>query len=164
MKREAPYLILIFFLFLSDQVTKMIISREIIQGTVLSVVPGFFNLTHIQNKGAIFGFFSQSPSLWVRGLLTLASLAALSLVVYYFIKVPPSQKLFKISLSLIMAGALGNFWDRLFRGYVVDFLDFYVGKWHWPSFNVADSCVTVGAFMIVYLFFFRREQQCILSS
>ncbi|MBS3818452.1 signal peptidase II [bacterium] len=164
MKRDASYLILIGFLFLLDQITKMIVAHQIIRSTTIPLIPGFFNLTHIQNKGAIFGIFSQSPSLWLRGLLTLASLGALILVVYYFIKVPPSLKFFKISLSLIMAGALGNFFDRVFRGYVIDFLDFYVGRWHWPSFNVADSCVTVGAVLMVYLVFFRREEKCILSS
>jgi signal peptidase II len=97
-------------------------------------------------------------------LLTLTSLAALALVVYYFFKTPPDEKLMKISLSFILGGALGNLADRIFRGYVVDFMDFYVKKWHWPSFNVADSCITIGAILLIFLFFFKRRPKCTLSS
>jgi signal peptidase II len=94
----------------------------------------------------------------------LATLVALALVVYYFFKTPPAEKPAKISLSLILAGALGNLIDRVFRGYVIDFLDLYVKKWHWPSFNVADSCVTIGAFLLVFIVFFKRRRICTPSS
>jgi signal peptidase II len=120
------------------------------------LIPGFFNITVIHNKGAIFGFFSQTGNQLVYVLLTLASFAALGLVVYYFFKTPPAEKLMKISLSLVLAGALGNLIDRIFRGYVIDFLDFYVEKWHWPFFNVADSCITIGACLLILVFFRRK--------
>jgi signal peptidase II len=94
----------------------------------------------------------------------LATLVALALVVYYFFMIPTAEKLTKISLSLILAGALGNLIDRVFRGYVIDFLDLYVKKWHWPSFNVADSCVTIGAFLLVFIVFFKRRRICTPSS
>ena len=158
--RRPFYFFVILFILVVDQLTKAIVVQKISLFTSNEVIPGFFNITFIQNRGAIFGFFSQSGSRLVFLLLTLTSLAALGLVVYYFFKTPPDEKLMKISLSLILGGALGNLGDRIFRGYVVDFIDFYVKKWHWPSFNVADSCITIGAILLIFLFFFKRRPKC----
>ncbi len=158
------YLLFVFFILAVDQLTKAVVTQKINLYGSNEIIPGFFNMTYIQNRGAIFGFFSQSGSQLVYILLTLTSLAALALVVYYFFKTPPDEKLMKISLSFILGGALGNLADRIFRGYVVDFMDFYVKKWHWPSFNVADSCITIGAILLIFLFFFKRRPKCTLSS
>lgn len=149
MRWKHFYFFLILFIILADQSTKIIVSKTIAPHTNKVVIPGFFNLSHIPNRGAIFGFFSQSgkPSVYV--LLTVASLLALVLVVFYFFKTPSSEKTMKISLSLILGGALGNLIDRVIRGYVIDFADFYVGRLHWPSFNVADSCITIGALLLI---------------
>jgi signal peptidase II len=84
--------------------------------------------------------------------------------VYYFVKTPAADRLMKVALSLVLAGALGNHLDRIFRGHVVDFLDFYIGRAHWPFFNVADSCITVGAGLLIFIFFFRRNPSCTPSS
>jgi len=97
-------------------------------------------------------------------LLTFASLIALGLVVYYFFKTPPDEKFLKISLSLILAGALGNFVDRVFKGYVIDFLDVSIKGWHWPSFNMADSCISTGAVLLIFIFLFKRSPTCSQSS
>jgi signal peptidase II len=164
MKDNAFYYFFILFLLLVDQVTKTIITTTFNIYESRVVIAGFFNLTYIRNRGAIFGFFSSTQSFFVYALLTLASLAALGLVVYYFYKTPSSERFLKISLSLIIAGALGNLTDRLFRGSVVDFLDFYVKDWHWPFFNVADSCITVGAILLLYIFFFKKGDKCFPSS
>jgi signal peptidase II len=163
MNRNIHYYVFIVFFLILDQVSKILIDRYIHLYNSVKVIPGFFNLSHIRNKGAIFGFFSRSGSTIVFLLLTFASLAALCLVVYYFIKVPPGEKLMKFSLSLIMAGALGNLFDRIFRGYVIDFLDFHIKNHHFPFFNVADSCITVGAFLLIFVFFFKKESKCFLS-
>ncbi len=164
MRRHIPYFILIVILFAADQVTKFLIARNILLNTSKEVIPGFFQLVHIHNKGAIFGFFSQSGSRFVYIFLTLASLVALILVVYFFFKASPGEKLLKVSLSLIIAGALGNFADRIFKGYVIDFLDVSVRGWHWPSFNVADSCISTGAVLLVFIFLFKRSPACSPSS
>jgi signal peptidase II len=152
------------FLLIVDQVTKALIATNILLNSSKQVIPGFFQLVHIRNRGAIFGFFSQSGNRFVFLLLTLASLAALGLVVYYFFKASPEEKWLKISLSLILAGALGNFVDRVFKGYVIDFLDVSVKGWHWPSFNVADSCISIGAVLLIYIFLFKRCPTCSPSS
>ena len=160
MKRFLPYLTLIFSILMLDQLSKILILRSIPKGTSRVVIPGFFNLSHVQNRGAIFGFFNQSGSPAVFLALTAASLVALGLVAYYFFRVPDGDRLLKITLALILGGALGNQLDRVFRGYVVDFLEIYVGSFHWPSFNMADSCISIGAVLLVYIFFFRKGQKC----
>ncbi len=164
MKRRIFYFVLIIILLMTDQATKALIARNIFLNSSLEIIPGFFQLVHIRNKGAIFGFFSQSGNQFVYIILTLASFAALGLVIYYFFKTAADEKLLRLSLSLILAGALGNFIDRILRGYVIDFLDFSLKGWHWPSFNVADSCITIGALMLVFIFLFKRSPKCSLSS
>jgi signal peptidase II len=122
-----------------------------------SIIPGFFNLTHIHNRGAIFGFLSRSPSPMVHYFLMVASLAAFILVLYYFFKTSSQERFLRISLSLILAGALGNLIDRIYRGYVIDFLDFHINRWHWPSFNVADVSVSVGAVILISFLLLKRK-------
>ncbi len=163
MKKNAPYFLFILVLMAVDQATKYVISRTVDLFESRAVIPGFFNITRIHNKGAIFGAFNQSNDRAVFIALTAASLMAFGLVVFYFFKTPAPDRLMKISLSLIMAGALGNLADRLLRGYVIDFLDVYIGKSHWPFFNVADSCISVGA-VLMLLIFFRRKPACTPSS
>lgn len=164
MNRKGIYPVIILALLSIDQLTKALIARSILFQSSKSIIPGFFNLTHIRNRGAIFGFFSHSESRVLFIFLTLVSLVALGLVIYYFFKTPSSQILMKISLSVILAGALGNLMDRLFRGYVIDFLDFHIKNWHWPSFNVADACITIGAFLLIFILVFKRGKECIPSS
>jgi signal peptidase II len=164
MKHRITYFVMIIVLLVADQWSKALIARNIILHSSKEVIPGFFQIVHIRNKGAIFGFFSQSGNRYVYPLLTLASMAALGLVVYYFFKAPPEERWLKISLSLIMAGALGNFIDRVFKGYVIDFLDFSVKGRHWPSFNVADSCISIGAILLIFIFLFKRSPTCSRSS
>jgi signal peptidase II len=163
MKRNRPYVVLALVLVVLDQVTKNIVARAVGLYESVPVIPGFFNITRIHNRGAIFGTFSQTDNTLVFILLTAASIAALAFVAVYFFKTPPADRLMKAALTLIMAGALGNQFDRLVRGHVIDFLDFYIGRAHWPFFNVADSCISIGAcLMLVTLF--RRKPACTPSS
>lgn len=162
MKKKGLYFVLIGVLVVADQFTKWLVTQKIALYSTVTVIPGFFNITHIHNRGAIFGAFGRTSSPLVYIVLTLASLTALGLVVYFFIKTPPSERGLKISLSLILAGAIGNLIDRLSRGHVVDFLDFYVGRQHWPFFNVADSSITVGTILLVFIFLIRKPK-CSLS-
>jgi signal peptidase II len=163
MKRNWIYLAMIAGLAVVDQLTKAAVARSFELYRSVPVIPGFFNITHIHNKGAIFGFFSGSGRLPVSLILTGASFCALGFVVYYFIKTPAHEVFTKLSLSLILAGAMGNLIDRLARGYVIDFLDFYVKSSHFPFFNVADSCITVGATLLIVTFL-RRKPECSQSS
>ena len=163
MKKHGFFVALIVALAVLDQVTKAVVARSVELYRSVPVIPGFFNITRIHNKGAIFGFFSSTGKLPVYILLTAASFCALGFVVYYFIKTPAAEIFTKLSLSLILAGALGNLIDRLFRGYVIDYLDFYIKREHFPFFNVADSCITVGALLLM-ITFLRRKPECSPSS
>lgn len=163
MKRSVFYFVFIVFFLCLDQVSKALVIKQLALHGNKRVIPGFLTLVQVHNRGAIFGFFSQTHNPWTSLVLTLASLAALCLVVYYFFKTQPSEKILKIALSLILAGALGNLADRIFRGYVIDFLDFSIRGWHWPTFNFADSCITIGAFFLLYAYFFQKGPKCFLS-
>jgi signal peptidase II len=158
-KQDRPYLGLALGLVVVDQVTKNVVARTVELYESLTVIPGFFNITRIHNRGAIFGTFSGTNNSLVFALLTAASLAALAMVVWFFLKTPATDRLMKISLTLIMAGALGNQFDRLVRGHVIDFLDFHIGTAHWPFFNAADSCITIGACLML-LTLLRRKPAC----
>jgi len=154
------YFIFIFFLAVLDQLTKALIEHFLDPHQSYSVISGFFNITYLKNRGAIFGFLNQSSSSWIHILLTVASFFALIFVVYYFLRASESERTIKLALSLILAGAAGNIIDRIFRGYVVDFIDLYIQKWHWPSFNVADSCISIGAVILILTIIFKRSSIC----
>ncbi|MBN2245357.1 MAG: signal peptidase II [Candidatus Aminicenantes bacterium] len=164
MMRIKYYYLLILGIVAIDHLTKFMIVANLSQFQSITIIPGFFKLVHVKNNGAVFGFLSNSGKPWVFTVLTIVSSMALLLVIYYFHIVSAKDKVFKFALALILAGALGNLIDRIIRGYVVDFLHFYVKKWQWPSFNLADSCITIGAIILLYIFFIRKKETCIQSS
>lgn len=139
-----------------DQLTKYWVSQWLAPGASVPVTP-FFNLTLTYNTGAAFSFLSRASG-WQRGFFILIAASA-SLLIVYLIMRYQWQKLFSLSLSLVLGGALGNLWDRIFLGHVVDFLDFYVEAYHWPAFNVADSAITCGAALLIWDSFRRRSAE-----
>jgi|Deesub1362A_J573_1020465.scaffolds.fasta_scaffold01403_8 signal peptidase II len=162
-KKEKFYYLVILAIFIIDYLTKLWITKKIPPYYTKEIIKGFFNLTHIHNRGAIFGFFANSENPYIFIFLTILSLGAFIFIIYYFLRIPITEKYLKTSLSLILGGAFGNLFDRLLRGYVVDFFDFYIGKYHWPAFNIADSSITIGAIILIIIIFFRRPK-CTLCS
>jgi signal peptidase II len=136
-----------------DQVTKYWVSQSLAPGAGVPVTP-FFNLVLTYNTGAAFSFLSQASG-WQRGFFILIAALA-SLLIIYFIRRYHREKRFSFGLSLILGGAVGNLWDRIVLGHVVDFLDFYIQAYHWPAFNVADSAITCGAALLIWDSFNRR--------
>jgi len=130
-----------------DQITKQWVVHAFGYREVLSVMP-YFNLTLAYNSGAAFSFLAGAGG-WQRGFFAAIAVIA-SAVIIHLLRKHPQQTLLCAALSLILGGALGNLWDRLVIGQVVDFLDFYVNDYHWPAFNVADSAITVGAVLLVW--------------
>lgn len=128
-------------LTIGDLWSKHWMSGFLALGESKSVIPGFFQLTLVHNTGAAFGIGAK----WSTPFFVVSSLIAMAVVSYIFFRLKPGEELSRWGLVLIMSGALGNLIDRLRFGYVVDFLDVFVGKYHWPAFNVADSAITVGA-------------------
>jgi signal peptidase II len=139
------YLFVSLAVIILDQWTKWLVELHLPHHTVDTVIPGFLNLTHVRNTGVAFGMFATSSGheggSW---LLTLLGLAALSAVGLYFWFAPSRNRGLMVALSLVVGGAVGNLIDRISSGAVTDFIDVYVGTHHWPSFNVADSAISIG--------------------
>lgn len=153
--RRYHFLIALFVVAL-DRLSKLAIERDLSLHDSISVIPGFFRLTHVENRGAAFGLFADSPSEWKIAGLVLFSVIALVIVAALLWKNSHSMSTTGIGLSLILGGALGNLWDRLVSGHVVDFLLFYVGQYQWPAFNVADSAIVIGAGLLVFEILFTK--------
>jgi signal peptidase II len=146
--RKYHFLIAIMVV-LADRLSKWMVARNIPLHDSVNVLPGLFRLTHVQNSGAAFGLFAESPSEWKVALLILFSMLALVVVSALLWKNSHRITSTGVGLALILGGALGNLWDRLLSGHVVDFFDFYLGSYHWPAFNIADSAIVVGALLLV---------------
>ena len=144
---KRPLLIALAVLLL-DRITKWAITQTIPLEDAFNIIPGFFRLTHLENTGAAFSLFADSPSPFRTTLLITFSIAALAVVSVLLWKDRNVFHSGTLALSLILGGAIGNLWDRLLDGKVTDFLDFYIGVHHWPPFNVADSAIVVGALLL----------------
>ncbi|MGZ4819511.1 MAG: signal peptidase II [Terriglobales bacterium] len=153
--RKYHFLIAILVVVL-DRVTKWLVAGKIALHDSIPVLPGFFRLTHVQNPGAAFGLFAESSSEWKVAILILFSIVALAVVSALLWKNSHSMTVTGVGLSLILGGALGNLWDRLLNGRVVDFFDFYLGSYHWPAFDIADSAIVVGALLLVAEILFAK--------
>ena len=152
------HLLIALAVFVLDRITKLVIMKTIMLDDAISIIPGFFRLTHLENPGAAFSLFAESTSPFRTAALVLFSVAALIVVGGLLWKDRNQFNTVTFSLSLILGGAIGNLWDRLADGKVTDFLDFYLGIHHWPPFNVADSAITVGAgLLLIDLLRPRRE-------
>ena len=142
---------------LLDRLAKWAVASNIPLHDSVTVIPGFFHLTHVENTGAAFGLFAESTAQWKIGALVSFSVIALIIVSALLWKNSHSLSTTTIGLSLILGGATGNLWDRMMTGHVVDFLDFYVGSYHWPAFNVADSAIVIGAILLVSEIVFAKS-------
>lgn len=151
------HFLIAFFVVALDRLSKLAIERNLSLHDSISLIPGFFRLTHVENRGAAFGLFADSPSEWKIAGLVLFSLVALVIVATLLWKNSHSMTTTGIGLSLILGGAIGNLWDRVFSGHVVDFLLFYVGQYQWPAFNVADSAIVIGAGLLVFEILFIKS-------
>jgi signal peptidase II len=160
------HIIIAGLVVLLDRMSKWLVAQKITLHDSIDVVPGFFRLTHVQNQGAAFGLFSESPSEWKVAMLILFSVAALAVVSALLWKNGNAMNATAIALSLVFGGALGNLWDRVSSGRVIDFLDIYLGSHHWPAFNVADSAIVVGALLLLSEIFLapQEEKESVISN
>lgn len=157
---KSKYVKLIFvaaLIIVSDQITKALILKYLPLYNNIPIIPGFFNITHIQNPGGAFGFLAnQGPG--VRNLVFLfVSSLAVGLILYFYKTTPAGDKWMTTALALIFGGAAGNLIDRIRFGKVVDFLDVYIRHLHWPAFNVADSAITIGIALFIFQMLFKNE-------
>jgi signal peptidase II len=129
-----------------DQLTKIAVVGAFQLGETMPIT-SFFNLVRVHNPGAAFSFLADAGG-WQRWFFTGLGVLAAGVMVY-LLRMHAGQTLFCLALSLLLGGAVGNVIDRLLYSYVIDFLDFYYGTWHFPAFNVADSAITVGAGLLI---------------
>ncbi len=148
-RARAAHFCLAVLIVLIDRWTKWLVATRIALYTHIQIIPGFFRLTHTENTGAAFSLFADSPAHWKTALLIGFSVVAMVIVSVLLWKQRQALTMTGIALSLILGGAAGNLWDRVLSGRVVDFLLFYVGRYQWPVFNLADSAIVVGAGLLV---------------
>ena len=151
------HLLIAVAVVLLDRLTKLAVARDLTLHDSIQVIPGFFRITHVENTGAAFGLFADSPSEWKIAILVLFSVIALVIVSALLWRNSHVMTMTGIGLSLILGGALGNLWDRLMHGRVVDFLLFYIGQYQWPAFNAADSAIVIGAGLLVFEILFAKN-------
>jgi len=141
-----PWLGISLIVLLLDQLSKITILKLFHYGESRPVT-GFFNLVLVYNKGAAFSFLAAESG-WQRHLFTAIGIAA-AIYIIYLLRKHAGQRMFCWALALILGGAIGNVIDRIVYGHVIDFLDVFIGGWHWPAFNIADSAICVGAVLFV---------------
>lgn len=139
----------------ADQVTKILIRKSIPLYSSKPVIGGFFDLVHLQNRGAAFNFLSRTEGPWIGRGFSLLALFAIVFIAYIYGNLKKEDRLIKLGLIFILGGAAGNLTDRLTVGSVTDFIDMFIGTHHWPAYNVADSCISIGAVMVAIDWFLR---------
>jgi signal peptidase II len=149
--------------FVLDRLSKQWIVHHIISGQEITIIPRFFHLSHVYNNGAAFSLFSDTPSPEkVRWMLIGFSIVAIAIVLVVFWRAGRRVSLSSIALALVLGGAIGNLYDRLANRYVIDFLAFNIFGYHYPDFNVADSCIVIGAALLL-LEVFRAPKSAFLD-
>lgn len=151
MKKKYVILLVTSLVLVFDVFTKRMIMKWLTPHESIDILP-FLKIVHVQNEGAAFGLFTS----FGNRLFIVISLIAILVIVLYLIKIQDRLEIF--SISLILGGAAGNLIDRLTVGKVIDFMDFFISRWHWPAFNVADSALTIGI-MLFFISQLRRQRQ-----
>ena len=140
-----------------DQASKLAIDKSFQLYESINVMP-FFNLTYVHNTGAAFSFLSEAGG-WQRWFFAALAIIMSTIMTIWLTRLKENETLLAVALSLILGGAIGNLIDRLFYGYVIDFLDVYYGTYHWPAFNIADSAITIGVALMLVESFKSQEEQ-----
>ena len=147
--RRIPELWIAIAIVALDQLTKAIVKARLPLHESVSVIPGFFDFTHVRNTGAAFGMLDNTHFAYKPALMVVVALVALGAVASYALTLPATQRMARYGLALILGGAVGNLIDRAVMGYVVDFVDVYWRGVHFWAFNVADSAITVGVALML---------------
>ena len=154
MPKAVPWFLAAAAVVVADRLSKWAALAGLRVGENVEVT-GFFNLVLVFNRGAAFSFLADAPGWQAPFFIAVALVAAV--IVSWMLWRNPGKRLLCAGLALILGGALGNLWDRVAYGHVVDFLDFHAMGWHWPAFNVADSAISVGAGILIAESFLRKE-------
>ena len=141
-----------------DQLTKFLVTIHVPRHYSIPIIEGFFSITHIRNPGVAFGLFARQEYEYKALFFIIISLIAIIAILIIFHQASDEKRAVRVGLILIFSGAVGNLIDRILHKEVIDFLDFFYKGTHWPAFNVADACITIGvSFMLFDLFYGYRE-------
>ena len=154
---RAGYLLGTFGIYMMDQVTKARAARTLRYGDDRTIISGFFDLVYTENPGIAFGQMQGTGTFGRWFFVVLAVLAACA-VFYYFLRTPRNDDRVLGACALLLAGILGNLTDRARLGYVIDFISLHAGQYHWPTFNVADASITIGALLLAYDVIFQKKE------
>lgn len=140
-----------------DQLTKVVMSNWLELYQTVAVMP-YFNFTLAHNSGAAFSFLAGAGG-WQRWFFIVLALVVSAVLVLWLSRLKVTAKMEAIAISLIIGGAIGNVLDRFLYGYVIDFIDVYVGSYHWPAFNIADAAICIGAVLLIWDSFKKTAEQ-----
>jgi len=160
---KIAYLLMAGGIFFVDQMTKAWAVRKLRFGGDISIIPNFLNFSYAQNTGVAFSFLDNQGNAGRYGLSVVAGIAAV-LVLYYFWRVPRAHDRLMGALALLLAGIVGNVTDRIRLGFVVDWIDVQFGAWHYPTFNVADAAICIGAGLLIIDMFFNKKNQTVENA
>jgi signal peptidase II len=133
-----------------DYVTKQWALRELATGRTIHIIPGFFGFSYAQNTGVAFGLFDSVESVWKPYALAALAVLAIIGIIVYGLQTTRERKLLHLALAITAGGIVGNLVDRIFRGYVIDFIEFHIRDiFYWPNFNIADSSITIGIALLL---------------
>jgi len=149
-RQKAGFLLVTLAVLALDQWTKWLVEVHLPHLASVRVIPGFLNFTHVRNTGVAFGLFAARGSDLHAITLSLVGALALAVVLVYFWRTPAQDRMLLGALALVLGGAIGNLTDRIAGGAVTDFIDVYVGTYHWHTFNVADSAITIGLMLMAW--------------
>lgn len=156
--KSTRIVVLVAVIVAFDQLTKFIVDRSMPLHHSIPIIEGFFSLTYMRNTGAAFGIFAGSAELFRRPFLILVSVVAIGFIVVMLKRLRDSEKWLVTALAFILGGAIGNLIDRVLYGEVIDFLDCFWGSYHWPAFNVADSFITVGVTITLFILIKAKDR------
>jgi signal peptidase II len=156
--KSTRIVVLVAVIVAFDQLTKFIVDRSMPLHHSIPIIEGFFSLTYVRNTGAAFGIFAGSAELFRRPFLILVSVVAIGFIVVMLKRLRDSEKWLVTALAFVLGGAIGNLIDRVLYGEVIDFLDCFWGSYHWPAFNVADSFITVGVTITLFILIKAKDR------
>jgi signal peptidase II len=147
--RSKYYLVALLVLAI-DHITKLIVRGSLGNGRIVEIIPGYLRFSYVSNSGVAFGLFDGLQSFWKPYILAGMAAVALAVIIVYSARLPRDRILLQLALAITMGGILGNFIDRIIRGYVIDFIEFHIHEsFYWPNFNAADSAITIGIALLL---------------
>jgi signal peptidase II len=148
MKKNHYLIVLLIIVF--DHITKWLAGSMLDRSRVIEIIPGYLRFSYVENSGVAFGLFNNVESAWKPFVLAAMAVVAVTAIIFYGTRLPRERILLQLALALCMGGIIGNFIDRITRGYVVDFIEFHIHKaFHFPNFNIADSAITIGISLLL---------------